>query len=309
MNGDPQPADWDRAIELIGLRKHFGKVAALDGLSLAVGRGSIHGFLGPNGAGKTTTLKLVLGMARPDAGRVSLFGRGIEDENDSVAARRRIGFVSEAKEMYAHLDVEETVRFTRGFFPNWERDREAELLRRFELPSRRKVTDLSKGMRTKLALLLACCRRADLLIFDEPTDGLDPGSVEEVLETLVGEVAERETTVFFSSHQLSEVERIADHVSLVHRGRVVLDGELDTLRQRFHQVRLVIDGISALPKELLGDPAIRTSSITGRVATMLVDGDAAGVVERARLLAAVRSVETRALSLRELFLVHTKGTQ
>lgn len=298
----PQPA----AIELHDLHKRFGVTPALEGLSLTVPAGSIYGFLGPNGAGKTTTLKLLLGMARPDLGRLRIFGEEIADEAASVAARRRIGFVSDSKELYPNLNVEQTIRFVRGFFPRWNAAREAEYLDRFQLPARRRTSDLSKGMRTKLALLLACCRGADLLILDEPTDGLDPCSIEQVLETLVGEVASRGTTIFFSSHQLSEVERIADHVGVVTRGRIVLEGELDTLRQRFHRLRLVLGGGAGLPPELAEDSAIRSSSLSGRVATLLVDGDPSAVSERARVLMEVKSIDVHPLSLREIFLEHTE---
>ena len=152
-------------------------------------RGSITGLLGPNGAGKTTAIKLLLGMARADQGQGWVFGHPIGSERDSVAIRQRTGFVSESKDLYSHFDVAGMIRLTKSCYPGWRSAAAAALREQFELPLRAKVTALSKGMRTKLALLLACCRGADLLVLDEPTDGLDPASTEAVLAALMGVAA------------------------------------------------------------------------------------------------------------------------
>ena len=150
-----------------------------------VPKGSIYGFLGRNGAGKTTTIKVLLGMARPTSGEARVLGLPASAEQASVEIRRRTGFVSDDKELYHYLTVREMVRFTAGFFPRWRKDLEDRYLRAFELPPDRKVKALSRGMRTKLALLLALCRGAELLVLDEPTSGLDPAMTEEVLQALV----------------------------------------------------------------------------------------------------------------------------
>ena len=187
-------------------------------------KGSICGFLGRNGAGKTTTIKVLLGMARPTAGEARVFGLPASAEQASVEIRRRTGFVSDDKELYNYLTVREMVRFTAGFFPRWRKDLEDRYLRAFELPPDRKVKALSRGMRTKLALLLALCRGAELLILDEPTSGLDPAMTEEVLQALVTHVGREEMTVFFSSHQIAEVDQIADRVAIIDHGRIVVSG-------------------------------------------------------------------------------------
>ena len=150
-----------------------------------------------------------------------MFGLPAGDEQASVEIRRRTGFVSDEKDLYDYMDVAEMIRFTAAFFPRWRADLAERYLRRFELPADRKVKALSRGMRTKLALLLALCRGAELLILDEPTSGLDPAMAEQVLQALVAHVASEEMTVFFSSHQIAEVEQIADHVAIVDRGRAV----------------------------------------------------------------------------------------
>jgi ABC-2 type transport system ATP-binding protein len=213
-------------IETADLRKTYDGVEALRGLNLQVPAGSICGFLGRNGAGKTTTIKLLLGMARPTSGRVQVFGLPADRPEPSVDIRRRTGFVSEDKDLYDGMTVDEMIRYTRAFYPRWRVDLEQRYRRAFDLPAGRKVKALSRGMRTKLALLLAFSRGADLLILDEPTSGLDPVVTEEVLQAIVSHVARAEMSVFFSSHQIAEVDQIADHVAIVDRGRVVAAGEL-----------------------------------------------------------------------------------
>jgi ABC-2 type transport system ATP-binding protein len=161
-------------VEAVELRKTYDGVEAVRGLNLAVPAGSIFGFLGRNGAGKTTTIKVMLGMARPTGGGVSVFGLPADSADASVEIRRRTGFVSEDKDLYDYMNVDEMIRLTSAFYPRWRADLAQRYRRVFELPPNRKVKTLSRGMRTKLALLLALCRGAELLILDEPTSGLDP---------------------------------------------------------------------------------------------------------------------------------------
>ncbi|HVG53528.1 MAG TPA: ABC transporter ATP-binding protein [Vicinamibacterales bacterium] len=210
---------------------------ALDRMSFRVPRGSICGFLGPNGAGKTTTLRIVMGFAFAEAGSVDVLGGGAM----SPQLLQRIGFVPEVKELYPFARAGEMIRLTRGFYPRWDYQLEAELLRDFDIPLRSWCTKLSKGTKTRLALLLAVCRNADLLILDEPTEGLDPVASDRLMRLLVQQVADRQVTVLFSTHQLSEVEQIADYMVMVNHGRAVLEGSLDEIRQRHQRVRIVID--------------------------------------------------------------------
>ena len=286
-------------IETADLRKNYGEVEAVRGLNLQVPVGSIYGFLGRNGAGKTTTIKVLLGMARPTSGHARVFGLPADAQDGSVEIRRRTGFVSDDKDLYDYMDVAEMIRFTAAFFPRWRADLEQRYLRRVELPADRKIKALSRGMRTKLALLLALCRGAELLILDEPTSGLDPAMTEEVLQALVSHVASEEMTVFFSSHQIAEVDQIADRVAIIDRGRAVVTGALDDLRESFRRIQFVFDGDA--PEPAFRAPGIERVRRKGRVLTVLSSAGAEGIVDEARALNPV-SVDVVPVTLKEIFL-------
>jgi len=291
-------------IETSDLHKHYGAVEALRGLSLAVPAGSICGFLGRNGAGKTTTIKVLLGMARATSGTARVFGVPAGSDIGGVDVRRRIGFVSDDKDLYDYMTVAETIRFTAAFFPRWRADLEQRYLRSFDLPTDRKVKALSRGTRTKLALLLALCRGAELLILDEPTSGLDPAMTEEVLQALIGHVANEEMTVFFSSHQIAEVDQIADRVAIVDRGRVVVSGSLDDVRERYCHVELVFDGEA--PQVTFTAPGVERVRRQGRVLTVLSSGGADRIAAEARALNPI-SVQAVPATLKEIFLETVVG--
>jgi len=291
-------------IETSDLHKHYGAVEALRGLSLAVPAGSICGFLGRNGAGKTTTIKVLLGMARATSGTARVFGVPAGSDIGGVDVRRRIGFVSDDKDLYDYMTVAETIRFTAAFFPRWRADLEQRYLRSFDLPPDRKVKALSRGTRTKLALLLALCRGAELLILDEPTSGLDPAMTEEVLQALIGHVANEEMTVFFSSHQIAEVDQIADRVAIVDRGRVVVSGSLDDVRERYCHVELVFDGEA--PQVTFTAPGVERVRRQGRVLTVLSSAGADRIAAEARALNPI-SVQTVPATLKEIFLETVVG--
>jgi len=286
-------------IETRALVKRYDGLDALAGLDLAVGPGSICGFLGRNGAGKTTTIKVLLGIAQPTSGEARVFGLPADAQETSVQIRRRTGFVSEDKDLYGYMTVEQMVRFTAAFYPKWRADLEQRYLRRFELPPDRKVKALSRGMRTKLALLLALCRGAELLILDEPTSGLDPAMAEEVLQALVAHVADEEMTVFFSSHQIAEIEQIADRVAIIHRGRTAIAGALDDLRERYRRIQFVFDGDA--PQPAFRAKGVVRASREGRVLTVLTSAETENAVEEGRAMGAV-SVDAVPLTLKEIFL-------
>lgn len=286
-------------IETADLRKSYGHLEVLRGLSFQVPAGSICGFLGRNGAGKTTTLKVLLGMARPTSGRALVFGLDAQAPVPSVEIRRRTGFVGEDKDLYDYMTVEGIIRFTASFYPRWRGDLERRYLRRFELTPDRNVKTLSRGMRTKLALLLALCRGAELLMLDEPTSGLDPAMTEEVLQALVTHVASEEITVFLSSHQIAEVDQIADRVAIIDRGRVVVAGALEDLREKYRRIQWVFDGEA--PEPAFRAPGVVRVRRQGRVLTVLSSAGTEPILDEARALRPV-SVDVVPVTLKEIFL-------
>jgi ABC-2 type transport system ATP-binding protein len=286
-------------IETTGLRKRYDdEVEALRGLDLQVPAGSICGFLGRNGAGKTTTIKVLLGMARPTAGEARVFGLSPANSREGVEIRRRSAFVSDEKDLYDYLTAGEMIAFTRPFFPRWRTDLEQKYVRKFELPLGRNVKELSRGTRTKLALLLALCRGAELLLLDEPTSGLDPAMAEDVLQALVSHVASEQQTVFFSSHQLAEVEQVADHVAIIDRGQTVVSGPLDELRSRYQRIQLVFE--MHAPEIAFRTPGRHRVHRQGRVLTVFSTA-APAVIEEARAFRPA-SIDVAPVTLKEIFL-------
>ncbi|HJR71364.1 MAG TPA: ABC transporter ATP-binding protein [Gammaproteobacteria bacterium] len=286
-------------IEATGVRKAYGAVEALKGLDLRVPRGAVCGLLGRNGAGKTTTIKVLLGMVRPTAGQARVFGLVAGDAKASVAIRSRTAFVSEDKDLYSGMTVGELLRFTPDFYPTWRADLASTYLTQFELRADAAIKDLSRGMRTKLALLLACSTGAELLILDEPTSGLDPAATEQVLKLLVKQAAADGTTVLFSSHQLADVEQIADRVAIVDRGRIVVDGVLDDVRAAYRRIELVFDG--AAPDAAFKSRGVVGTRREGRVLSVLSSAGDEGVVAEARALNP-RSIDVHPVTLKEIFL-------
>ena len=292
----------DAVIETRELRKSYGKFEAVRGLSLNVPRGSVCAFLGQNGAGKSSTLRMLLGMARPDSGSGHIFGLKIDDEKDSIRIRERAAFVAEDKRLYDYMTVGQMVRFTKAFFPKWRDDLERRLLEQFELPVDRKIRKLSKGMRTKLALLLGFARGCELLILDEPTEGLDPVAIEEVLQIIVSVAAEG-TTVLFSSHQIAEVEQIADHVLMINRGRLVFDAPLDQVKEQYRHIQAVFS--NPVEERDFRIPGIEKASTERHTVSILASHNVDGIVEHVRMMQA-NAVDVLPVSLKEIFLEKAK---
>jgi ABC-2 type transport system ATP-binding protein len=286
-------------IETIDLRKQYHGIEALRGLALEVPHGSITGFLGRNGAGKTTTIKLLLGMTRPSGGHARVFTLRADDREASVAIRRRTGFVSEDKTLYDAMCVDDIIRFTASFFPRWRVDLQERYLRMFELPRTSRINALSRGARTQLALVLALCRGAELLILDEPTTGLDPAVTEQALQAIVAHVGSAGTTVFFSSHQIAEVEQIADRVAIIDNGRIVLTGALDDIREGYRRVQLVFDRDA--PDVEFRAPGIESVRRAGRVLTVISSAGAEPVLSSAHALNPI-SVDVFPVTLKDIFL-------
>jgi ABC-2 type transport system ATP-binding protein len=288
----------ERIIQTEELTKYYGAFKAVQQLNCRVRSQRITGFLGRNGAGKSSTIKMLLGMIKPTSGYGTVLGYRIDNPKESLEIRKRIAYVGEDKGLYGYMTVEQLIWFTRSFYTDWQCEIEKRLLKQYRLPLDRKVKALSKGMRTKLALLLALSRRPALLILDEPTEGLDPVSIEELLQTLVGAPLEG-TTVFFSSHQLAEVERIADDILMIDQGRSVLDMPLEQIRENYRRITLgFADRPPALPSNFDG---IERTRVSGRQITILASRNTEAIVQFARERHAV-DIDISPIGLREIFL-------
>jgi len=212
----------------------FGSVAALDGLSLAVRTGEIYGFLGRNGAGKTTTLRLLMGILRPHGGSMEVLGQRVA--RVAVSLKRRIGYVSQEPAFYPWMNADQLGRFVGSFYPSWDPAEYVRLLRLLDVPRERRVSELSGGTRSKLGLALAMAPRPELLLLDEPTAGLDPVARAEFNDQLLQLHRERGSTVFFSSHLIGEVERLAERVGIVQAGRMRFEGAVTQLRDSVRRI-------------------------------------------------------------------------
>ena len=291
-------------VEVHGLVKTFGRALALDGLDLSVAAGEVHGFLGPNGSGKSTTIRVLLGLLRTDGGTVTVFGR--DPWRDATAIHRRLAYVPGDVSLWPNLSGGETIDLLlrmRGVDPR--ATARAELLERFELDPTKKGRAYSKGNRQKVALVTAFAAPVDLLVLDEPTSGLDP-LMEQVFNTCLAEHKAAGTTVLLSSHILSEVERLADRVTIIRAGRTVESGTLDELRHlRRNRVRAEVSG--PVPDLTLLD-GVDDVEVDGHVVTALVDPVALSGVLGALSAAGVVSLVSTPPTLEELFLDAYRST-
>jgi ABC-2 type transport system ATP-binding protein len=233
------------AIEIRGLKKSYGPGFQLGPLDLDVPRGAIYGLIGPNGAGKTTALDLVLGLGKNDAGEIRVFG--LDHGREGVAIKRRTGYVGPELNFSAWNRVGRALRFVRGFYPDWDDAYCAELMKAFQLSPGDRIATLSFGAKTKLSLLLALAHRPELLILDEPTTGLDAVSKQQIFGELLKVVESGERTVLISSHGLSDLERFADHVALIKNGRLMLQGRMDEVVERFRLADFFLPNGRGLP--------------------------------------------------------------
>jgi ABC-2 type transport system ATP-binding protein len=284
-------------IEIENLARSYGKLDAVHGLSLKVQPGRCYGFFGRNGAGKTTTIKCLLNLLEPDAGKVRVFG--LDPRKQQVAVKSRLCYVPDAVAFYPWMTVSQTLQFLASFRPHWNREMEADLLRRFQLDPDQKASHLSKGQKTQVALIGAVCPEPELLVLDEPTSGLDPIVRREFIETVIGAYHASDPehrTVFVSTHLISEFEGLIDEFTIIEKGRELLTMSADAARDRFQKIRA---SFAETPPDfyLSGALSVRKS---GRDVEVLVNGNRESVLAELR---AKRPEELKcsALSLEELF--------
>jgi ABC-type multidrug transport system ATPase subunit len=223
-------------IDVDEISRTFGTKRALDRVTFRATEGKVYGLVGANGAGKTTLLKHLLGLLRAQSGSVRVFDR--DPVRDPVVVLSRVGYLSEERELPEWMRVVELMQYTQAYHPTWDAAYARELLDTFALDPSKKIKELSKGMRAQAGLVAAVAHRPELLILDEPSSGLDAVVRRDILDAIVRTVADDGRTVIFSSHLLDEVERMSDHVTMMHEGRVTLNGELDDVRRRYRRSRV-----------------------------------------------------------------------
>jgi ABC-2 type transport system ATP-binding protein len=221
----------------------------LQGISFCLEKGEIVGLLGKNGAGKTTLMRIAMGMVETRKGEARLFG--LDPRKDALEVKRRVGYVSEDQVLPNFLSVGEVIRLHRGLFPTWDEGLERRLRERFGLSPKARIKTLSKGQARQVALLCAVAHRPEVLLLDEPAGGLDPAVRREFLETSIRLLNETGTAILFSSHYMTDVERMAGRIVMIHEGRLLIDNALDDLREKY-SLAMIPPGTEGLRQALLG---------------------------------------------------------
>ena len=219
----------ESVISVSELTRRFGNKTALASVSLALPGGAVYGLVGANGAGKTTLIKHILGLLRAESGSVRVFG--LDPVADPVGVLSRIGYLSEENDLPGWMRVDELISYSRAFYPAWDDAYAEELRRKFALDPSAKVKTLSKGQKARAGLLVALAYRPELLVLDEPSSGLDPIVRRDILGAVIRTIADEGRTVLFSSHLLDEVEEVADHVTMIAHGKLVLSAPLEAIKQ------------------------------------------------------------------------------
>lgn len=248
-------------LEMKNVTKSFGDFKALDDLSLHVPKGAVYGLVGPNGAGKSTAIRHLTGVYRPDCGSITLEGQPIFE---NPAAKMRIGYIPDEIFFFPSASLEEMRKFYAGLYPQFDHDLFTRLYDVFQLPRKGQIRRFSKGMQKQAAFHLAICCKPDVLILDEPVDGLDPVMRRQVWNLLLSDVAQRQTTVLVSSHNLRELEDVCDHVGIMDHGKLLLEKSLADMQGTVTKVQMV--GIP--PQEL----QVLHESSSGRLHTLIVRG-------------------------------------
>jgi len=282
-------------LELKNITKTFGSFKALDDLSMTVPKGAVYGLVGPNGAGKSTAIRHMTGVYRADSGEVLMEGQPVY-ENPQI--KERIGYIPDDIFYFNTATMEDMRSFYRGVYPQFDDELYNRLFEVFQLPKKTQLRRFSKGMQKQAAFHLSICCRPDLLILDEPVDGLDPVMRRQVWSLILSDVAQRETTVVISSHNLRELEDICDHVGIMDHGKMLLERSLADMQGS--TVKLQIVG------EVPDDLTVLHESESGRMKTLVVRGTAAEVSAKAR---AVNSIyfDVLPLSLEEIFIYEMGG--
>ena len=282
-------------LELQNITKTFGNFKALDDLTMTVPKGAVYGLVGPNGAGKSTAIRHMTGVYRPDSGTVTVQGQPVY-ENPTV--KETIGYIPDDIFFFPSASLEDMRTFYRGIYPRFDDKLFDKLYEVFQLPKKGPIRRFSKGMQKQAAFHLAICTRPELLILDEPVDGLDPVMRRQVWSLILSDVAQRETTVLISSHNLRELEDICDHVGIMDHGKMLLERSLADMQGSTVKLQLVGEAPDGLD--------ILHESASGRLKTLVVRGSAQEITQRVQAVSPVY-FDVLPLSLEEIFIYEMGG--
>ena len=288
----------ESVIDVSELTRRFGATTALASVSLSLPRGAVYGLVGANGAGKTTLIKHVLGLLRAESGSVRVFG--LDPVADPKGVLSRIGYLSEENDLPGWMRIHELVRYSRAFYPAWDDAYAEEVRLAFALHPTAKIKDLSRGQKARAGLLIALAHRPELLLLDEPSSGIDPVVRRDILEAVIRTIAHEGRTVLFSSHLLEEVERVADHVTMISHGKIALSAPLDAIKESHRHVTVRLAHARPEPPSVAG--VLRWDG-GGEEWTAVVRGDS-GELEAAVAACGARIVASRVPSLDEIFVAH-----
>ena len=287
-------------IEVRDAVKKFDGFAALDGTTLTVPAGSVYGLVGPNGAGKSTLIRHLTGIYRQDSGEVTIGG---EQVWENAALKARIAAIPDDWYFFMQSTVRDMMRFYKGFYPSFSMERYEKLKEVFNIDEKRAIRRLSKGMQKQVAFWLALSCMPDYLVLDEPVDGLDPVMRRQVWSLVMGDVAQRGTTVLVSSHNLRELEDVCDHVGIMDHGKVLLERSLAQLQDNMVKLQVVFqDGVTEVPPEL---PVLHASKV-GRIHTLIMRMNAEEATARLAVYNPLL-VDAVPLTLEEIFIYELGG--
>ncbi len=262
-------------IELVGVSKNFQDIEALTEVSLAVHKGSIYGLVGSNGAGKTTLLKILAGIYREDAGQVAVDAQGVFENS---LLKQRMVFIPDYLYFFSNYTIQDMAVFYSRIYYRWDQNRFERLREVFDIDVRRRVKTLSKGMQRQVAFWLGLSAAPDVMILDEPLDGLDPVMRQKVKNLIIQDVADREMTVIISSHNLRDLEDICDYIGILHKGKILIQKDLDDLKADVHKIQVAFS--DGLPPALLQEVPALYHEKRGSVLIMIVRGAYADIAAR-----------------------------
>ncbi len=281
-------------IQVKNVVKSFGDLKALDGLSMTVPTGAVYGLVGPNGSGKSTIIRHIMGIYRPDSGEILADGEPIYE---NPAVKGKMAYIPDEIFYFAQASLRDMRDFYKGVYPGFDPGRYEKLKEVFPLNERQPIRRMSKGMQKQAAFWLSLCIRPEILVLDEPVDGLDPVMRRQIWSLLMADAAERGITVLVSSHNLRELEDVCDHVGILDHGKLLLERSLSELQENIVKVQMALKEPKPLPQGLT--PV--HESVSGRLHTLILRGDPREILARLQELEPL-DMDALPLSLAEIFI-------